>query len=204
MQTGRRVLISFILLLLLVGSFQLAIAAPATQYHVRLTDATIPWGFPVGEFCPNFPHPLDIGPDDFGSDRVKNATETVLSNGHKRVVVTDLVKGTASDEFGGAYTFIYQNDATFIYDGTNISVSMKDTFKLMGPTSYTVGFNWRWAFPADELNVAAVIDNGQVVDIEISPNLPPTEDGINEADFIVPGSWQQLSTRGDPWNCDPL
>ncbi|HSM58279.1 MAG TPA: hypothetical protein VK879_19150 [Candidatus Sulfomarinibacteraceae bacterium] len=193
-----------ILLFVFVGHFHFTSAAPTTLYSVHVKDATIPWGFPVGEFCPDFPQPLDIGPDAFGSDRVKHATELVMSDGSKRVVVTDLVKGTASDEFGGAYTFVYQNDATFSFDGSTIHVSMKDTFRLNGPTSYTVGFNWRWAFPADHLMVTEVVENGQTVDIQVSPNLPPTEDGLVEAPFIVPGSWQQLSTRGDPWNCDPL
>ncbi len=194
----------FVMLATVVGVRGTAIAGNATQYHVSVSDATIPWGFPVGEFCQEFPQPLDIGPDDFASDRVKHATEVVKSNGTKQVVVTDLVKGTASDEFGGTYTFVYQNDATFVFDGSTISVSMKDTFQLKGPTSYVVGFNWRWEFPADSLEVVPIVENGETVDIQITPNLPPTEDGINEAPFIVPGSWQQLSTRGDPWNCDPL
>lgn len=193
-----------ILLLLLILSFQLVLAAPAIHYQAHVRDATIPWGFPVGQFCPYFPQPLEIGPDEFGSDRVKNATEIVMPDGTKRVVVSDLVRGTATDEFGGSYTFVYQNDATFVFDGSTIHVSMRDTFQLKGPTSYVVGFNWRWAFPAESLDVVVITEGGEVVDIQVSPNLPPTEDGVTEAPFIVPGSWQPLSTRGDPWNCDPL
>lgn len=206
MRTLRVVSIVLIALLGIVLGVQsdTVFAGSATHYSVRLNDATIPFGFPIGEFCQEFPQPLSIDSDANSSDRVKNATERLKADGSKQVVVTDLIKGTATDEFGGTYSFVYQNDATFVFDGSTISVSMKDTFKLMGSTSYVVGFNWRWAFPADSMEVVQVVENGQVVDIQVTPNLPPTEDGITEAPFIVPGSWQQLSTRGDPWNCDPL
>jgi hypothetical protein len=46
--------------------------------------------------------------------------------------------------------------------------------------------------------------NGETIDIVVSPFFFATNDGVNEDPNIVPGSWQQLSTRGDPWHCDPL
>jgi hypothetical protein len=135
---------------------------------------------------------------------VKTATETVMPDGTIPVVVRDLVKGTATDEFGGSYTFLYQNNVIYVFDGSVVHVHMKDLFRLNGPTSYVVGFNWRWAYPADSLDVTVITEGGEAIDIQVSPNLPPTEDGVTEAPFIIPGSWQQLSTIGDPWNCDPL
>lgn len=204
MRKSRRILLVTMLLLVLVGPFQLAIAAPAVQYHVHLTDTSTPWGFPVGLFCPEYPQPMEIDADPFSSDRVKHAAVVTKADGSMHVVVSDLIRGTASDEFGGSYTFVYQNSVTFDFDGSTVYAHMHDTFTLKGPTSYVVGFNWRWAYPADSLEVAPVFDNGQMVDIQITPNLPPTEDGIVEAPWIVPGSWEQMSTKGDPWNCDPL
>jgi hypothetical protein len=83
---------------------------------------------------------------------------------------------------------------------------MKDTFQLNGgEVNYTVGFNWRWVYPGSSLEVVEVKDvNGATVDIGVDPFFFATNDGLNEDPNIVPGSWQQLSTLGDPWNCDPL
>ena len=46
--------------------------------------------------------------------------------------------------------------------------------------------------------------SGETINIDVSPFFFATNDGVNEDPNIVPGSWEQLSTRGDPWNCDPL
>jgi hypothetical protein len=121
-------------------------------------------------------------------------------------ILTDLVNGTASDNFGATYTFVYENNATFDFDGSTVTVQMKDTFKLKGgDVNYIIGFNWSWAYPATSLELVEVKDaSGETINIGVSPFFFATNDGVNENPSIVPGSWQQLSTRGDPWNCDPL
>jgi hypothetical protein len=172
---------------------------------VHLNDAAIPWG-PLSDFCPEIPDGFLISSSEPSSDRVKQATQNVGPDGTMRVVVNDLVTGSASDNFGGDYTFVYQNHVSLDFDGATVHVHMKDTFRLNGDdVSYTVGFNWKWAYAADSLDVFEIVDgNGQTVDVAIDPFLFPTEDGDTESPAIISGSWQRLSTQGEPWKCDPL
>jgi hypothetical protein len=198
---------------ILVGPSQSAYAGPATHFTLRLNNATIPWSFPppappgeLGSFCSEVPEGVHIKPDALGSDRVKNATQTERPDGTTQIVITDLVKGTASDNFGATYRFVYENDATFDFDGSTVTVHMKDTFRLNGgDVNYTAGFTWRWAYPAKSFDLVEVKDaNGETVDIWVSAWFIATTNGITEDPNIVRGSWQQLSTLGEPWNCDPL
>ena len=195
--------------LILIGQGQFAYAGPATHFALHLNNTTIPWGFQPPEglssFCLAVPPGVHINPDSLGSNRVKNATQSNRS-GVTTWTITDLVKGTATDSFGLPYRFIYENNASFDFDGSTVTVQMKDTFQLKGSdVNYNVGFNWRWAYPAKSLELIEVKDaNGETIDIQVAPFFFATNDGVNEAPNIVPGSWQQLSTRGDPFNCDPL
>jgi hypothetical protein len=152
------------------------------------------------------PNGVHINPDDLGSDRVKQATQNGRPDGTTRIVITDLVKGTASDNFGAKYAFIYENNSTYDFDGSTVTVHMKDTFRLKGgDVNYTVGFNWRWAYPAEVLElVEEKNENGETVNIGVAPFFFATPNGVSEDPNIVPGSWEQMSTRGEPWNCDPL
>jgi hypothetical protein len=205
MRKLRLALVTGIVILTLTVFLSSAIAASATHHSLRLTDTSTPFGFPIGEFCQEFPQPMHIESDENGSNRIKNATEVVMGNGNKKIVVTDLIRGTATDEFGGSYTYVYENAATFVFDGSTVTISMQDLFRLKGPTTYTAGFYWRWSYEADSLELIPIYDeSGQLVDLQVDPNLPPTEDGVTEAPWIIPGSWQQFHTFNDPWNCDPL
>lgn len=209
MRTLRIVSSAMVLGFILVDQSQFAYAGPPTHFTLRLKNSTIPWGFPppggLSSFCLAVPPGVHINPDKLGSDRVKNATRNDRS-GVTTWIITDLVKGTASDNFGLPYRFIYENNASFDFDGSTVTVQMKDTFKLKGgDVNYTVGFNWRWAYPAKNLELIEVKDaNGETIDIAVAPFILATNDGVNEDPRIVPGSWQQLSTRGDPFNCDAL
>jgi hypothetical protein len=207
MQTLRIVFATVMLGFILVGQSQSTYAGPASHFTLRIHDVTIPSNFPppggLSSFCSEVPEGVHINADAQGSDRLKNATQIERPDG-TTWIITDLVKGTASDNFGATYTFIYENDATFDFDGSTVTVHMKDTFKLKGgDVNYTVGFNWRWAYPAKSLELVEVKDaNGETIDIWVSPWFFATTNGINEDPNIVPGSWQQLSTRGDPVTCD--
>ena len=129
-----------------------------------------------------------------------------MADGTTKFVIADLVQGTATDNFGAAYTFTYHNTTIAIFDGQYAHMDVKDSFILNGGNvNLNVGVNWRWLYPADSLEVAQFFDgNGQVVNIELNPLFWPTNDGIHEAPEIVPGSWQVVSARGDTWNCDPI
>lgn len=189
---------------MLVGLVPTAFAGPGGHFSVRLNNATIPWIFPppvgLSSFCPEIPAGVNINPDDLGSGRLKQANVVERPDGTKHVVLTDLIKGTASDNFGASYKFVYENNTTLDFDGATVNVAMKDTFKLKGgDVNFTVGFNWRWAYATDSLEVEA-----SATDIAVNPFPFATNDGVNENPDIVPGSWQKVSTRGDPINCDPL
>ncbi|TAH51627.1 MAG: hypothetical protein EYC68_09695 [Chloroflexota bacterium] len=116
-----------------------------------------------------------------------------------------LVKGTATGNAGNSYKFMYENNVTLDFDGSIVHVKMKDTFSLKGgAVNYTTSFNWHWAYPASRIQVVEVVNDRQTVDLAVDPFPFATNDGVNESPNIVPGSWHRLSTRGDPWNCDPL
>lgn len=209
MRTLRVVSILLIAMLAVVVGVQsdTALAGNATQYHVQVNDVTIPWNILLeGDFCADIPPGVVVDTDDFGSDRVKQAAVVDLGNGDRRITVSDLVKGTATDNFGDSYTFLYENNANYYFDGATVRIAMKDTFWLKGgAVNLILGFNWRWAYRANSLDVVEISNgNGQVIDLVVDPFIFATNDGVNEDPGIVPGSWQQLSTRGDPWNCDPL
>jgi hypothetical protein len=164
-----------------------------------VNNVTIPWVYPPPEglsstFCDQVPEGIQINPDDFGSDRVKNLNVTEMGGGAKHILWTDLVKGTASDNLGGTYSFVYENNTTLDFDGSIVTVDMKDTFSLKGGNvNFTVGFHWRWQYEADHLDV---VDTG--TDLGVDPFI--------FVDGAIPGSWQILNNRGaeDPLSCDPL
>lgn len=211
MRTQRLFLAVILSLSLLFGLVPAAFAGNAAHYSVRVENVTIPWAFPppdgLSSFCPEVPADFHINPDDNGSDRVKNATQVNLPDGSVRILITDLVTGTAHDNFGNAYKFVYENNVTYSFNGARVTADMKDTFKLNGkPVNFTVGFNWRWQYVADSLQVIEITDgSGQVINLDVAPFIFATNDGVTESPDIVLGSWQKLSTRSEnPLNCDPL
>jgi hypothetical protein len=122
------------------------------------------------------------------------------------MLLRDIVTGTASDNFGTSYTFTYRNNRTAHFDGSIVHLKMTDYFRLRGgDVDYTVRFVWIWEYEAASLEIAEFHDeNGQLVNVEIEPLLFPTNDGVTESPDIIPGSWRNQRTQGDPWNCDPL
>src|SRR4051794_24959725 len=116
MRTLRIVSSAMVLGFILVDHSQFAYAGPATHFTLRLNNSTIPWGYPPPEglssFCSAVPSGVHINPDNLGSNRVKKATQNNRS-GVTKWIITDLVKGTATDNFGQAYRFVYENNATF-------------------------------------------------------------------------------------------
>lgn len=200
----------FVLALVLLAPMLLAkndaFAEAPTRFRVRLNDATVPWFGPRDSSCPGIPEGVLIDSDELGSDRLKQAIQTQLSDGTIQVVVNDLITGTATDNFGTGYSFVYKNDATLVFDGSTVSVRMKDVFRLTGGNvDYTVKFIWKWAYEADSLQVFEILDgNGQAIDLGVDPFPFATNDGVTENPDIIPGSWQQILTEGEIFACDPL
>jgi hypothetical protein len=197
MRTLRIAGAAVLLAVIFLGLVPPALAASVTHYTVRLENATIPWLFPLESFCSEIPEGVVVSPDDFGSDRVKQASLKELPDGTTRLVITDLVTGTATDNLGNTYRFVYQNVSTYVYDGSIVEVHMMDTFRLRGgDVNFTTGFNWSWAYEAASFGIVVSTDGGQTVNLDPNPFSFPPE--------VISGSWRQLSTRGDPFNCDPL
>jgi hypothetical protein len=103
----------------------------------------------------------------------------VNADGSSQILINDLVTGTAVDSNGGTYHFVYHNHSTQdVPSGSGpIQVSMVDSFVLNGDggaAHMSVGFNWRWTYT------------------------PPAE--------LWPpvDHWQKVSTRGEPFLCDPI
>jgi hypothetical protein len=174
----------------------------AAHYSVRTENVDIPWAFPppdgLSDFCPEVPAGFHINPDANGSDRVKNAVQTNRPDGSVVIQLTDLVTGTAHDNFGNAYLFVYENNQSYSFDGAVVTAQMTDTFKLKGgPVNYTVGFNWRWMYAADSLEVIQITDgSGQLVNLDVAPFIFATNDGVTGDPDIVTGSWQIIRTEG--------
>lgn len=214
MRTSRLLRAMMLSLFLLLSVVLVASAAPdrvVSRHAVRLRNATIPWNFPPptglsGDFCGEIPEGVSINPDDFGSNRRKHATVFERPDGTKRILIRDVVTGTASDNFGTSYTFTYRNNLTARFDGSFVHVKWTDYVRMRGgDVDYTVRFVWLWSYEAADLNLVEFQDgNGEIVNLGIDPFIIPTNDGVTESPDIVPGSWRRMRTQGDPWNCDPL
>jgi hypothetical protein len=216
MQYKRFVLALFFALSVLVALAGVASADSSQGGRVRLENATVPWLVPYLEGgldeslfqCPGIPAGLQISPDDFGSDRLTIAkVQELPQNGGRRITVDDTVSGTASDQYGGSYTFLYHNKATLNYDGAGaVHVSVLDAFHMRGgAVDYTVGFNWRWSFAApDGIELVEEYVDGVLVSLGVSPFPFATDDGYTESANIIPGSWRQIRTNGFILGCDPL
>jgi hypothetical protein len=213
MLTSRKLIVHFSMAVMLLAAAVPVSAAPpaaASVSTVRVRNITIPWAFPppdgLSSFCSEIPEGVHINPNDLGSDRHKVVSQRNLGNGTRRIVVSDLITGTATDNFGRPYRFVYANGAIYDYDGAIVHARMHDSFTLIGgDVDFVVGFNWRWAYATASFAAREVTDeHGMVVDIAVEPFLFATNDGVSESPDILPGSWQPLSTRGDPFNCDPL
>jgi hypothetical protein len=209
-----KVAIVLALALLLVVALS-AFAAPDAPEHfsVRLRNATVPWVYPPPEginnaVCSQVPVGLSINPDDNGSDRRKNATVFTRADGTKRVLIRDVVTGTATDNLGNTYRFIYRNNVNARFDGSAVHMKMTDFFSLRGLDNRDANFNlrfvWLWAYEADSFELVEVQDaSGETINLEMSPFFFPTDDGVTESPNIIPGSWRVPLSEGEIF-CDPL
>ena len=169
--------------MMLLGLGLSAFAASVTHETTREQFTTWPFLPQLDSSCPEIPSGVVI--TAVTNERVRQTVTKTMDDGSKHIVVTDSVKGTAEDNLDGAYTFVYQNNATFDVSPDGITrVGMTDTFSLKGDNAnYNVGFNWSWAFETDGFD-------------------PPNT--IAFPFFNEVFDFRELSTRGDIFHCDPI
>jgi hypothetical protein len=176
---------------------------PRLEETLRLKNFTIPWLFPLTNTCAAIPAAVgEINPVDNDSDRVRKVTHELTADGQV-VEQDDRITGTAVDSNGETYHFVYTNRVILnVPSGlpATVNVHMTDTFRLRGNgLNMNVSFNWRWDYDAP----AGVVLNLQPdADFPVDFFVFATADGINPAPGVT--NWEQVKTRGDPFNCDPL
>ena len=173
----RKLVVLPLLMLMLFAASATASAAPSAGATHESVRETVTWTLPAGQ-CPNLPAGVSVS----GSgERLEEINTKLNSDGGSRIVINDLVTGSAVDSSGGTYLFIYHNhsieDVPPSGSGLPHQISMIDSFVLNGGGSashMSVGFNWRWTYT------------------------PP------EAIWPPAHNLQKISTRGEPERCDPI
>ena len=178
---------------------------------LRLENVTIPWSFPLkAETCEAIPAAVgSIKPVNNSSDRVREITREVLADGSQVIVQDDLIKGLASDINDDIYHFVYKNRLVFKVSSdlpAIVRARMIDSFHLKKGDDIimTVGFDYRWRYPAPIGITFDLGGDGMNSNFPIAPFVFATADGENPDTANGVTDWQQLSTQGDPLNCDPL
>jgi hypothetical protein len=182
---------------------------------LRLENVTIPWSFPLanranGGTCEAIPAAAgSINPVDNRSDRAREITRKVLADGSQVIVQDDLIKGLASDINDDIYHFVYKNRLVFRVSSdlpAIVRARMIDSFRLKKGEDIimTVGFDYRWRYPAPTGITFDLGGDGMNSNFPIAPFVFATADGENPDTANGVTDWQQLSTQGDPLNCDPL
>ena len=226
MRTSRPIIGTVLLMcIMLLGPGPSAFAASVTHDTddpSRLKDTlflenfTIPWRFPPpvglanpahGGTCQAIPEAAgSINPVDNRSDRTRVISRKVLADGSQVIVQDDLKTGTAKDSNGGTYHFVYQNRVVFNVSPdlpAIVRASMADSFLLTKEEDIimTVDFDYRWRYPAPD---GVEITLEPLADWPVVPFVFATANGVTPDTDHGVTDWQQLSTQGDPFNCDPL
>jgi len=151
--------------------------SPPTHEIVR--DSNVEWTLPrPDDQCSSLPTGLVITGT---GERHQVINTKVNADGSTETLINDVVRGTASDNQGGTYHFIYTNHSIDILTagGSVHQIDMVDSFVLNGNGSakhISVGFNWIWSYT--------------------DPNGP--------FDVIPLANLVERQTSGDPLHCDPL
>jgi hypothetical protein len=212
--------------MVLLGPGPSAVAASEThdadgtsrlQDTLHLTHITIPWEVHPALDGKKCPIPATVGSitpsADKTGERVRNITREVRADGSQVIVQDDLKTGTAEDSNSETYHFIYANRVVFnVSPDLHVQVEMTDSFRLTGNGLHMhVGFDWRWEYTVckqNESNCTVTDPEGitltldPLADFPVMPFVFATADGVGPADGVT--NWQQLSTQGDPFDCDPL
>lgn len=161
-------------LMLVLFAAATSVSAAPAASHTTVRE-TVTWTLPADQ-CAS----LTAGVSVTGTGERKLVTNThANADGSSQVVANDLVTGTAVGSDGSTYRFIYHNHTTqdMPSAGGPIRITMIDDFVLNGDGSapdMSIGFNWRWTYTPP------------------AASWPPAD------------NWQQISTRGDSFACDPI
>lgn len=149
--------------------------APDSGYTTKIVKGDVEFTIPA-DACSLLPTGLEV---DGTGKRFQVLSTKLKKNGSTLEISNDFIDGTATDNNGGTYNFVYTNQAQHVFPqgGGAVQVNMTDTFVLdntNGDNDYTVAFHWKWTYtpPAGEW--------------------PPVD------------NWNQMWTIGDPLTCDPL
>ena len=159
---------------------------------LRLKNVTIPWFLPPpvglahpdkGGTCEAIPAAVGfINPVDNRTDRVRKVTREVLADGGQVMSQDDLKTGTAEDDDGKTYHFVYKNfSVAHVSSGlpATVHVRMTDNFRLTGNGLHVhASFDWSWDYQ-DPDGVDFTLDpfaGGPAI-----PFVFATADGVNPA-----------------------
>jgi hypothetical protein len=181
MSIARKFVVALLLALtLLVGAPAAAAHSAGETIHYR---TRAPVSFTLTPAC------ATIHSDVMGTGEIThNIHGKIRADGSKRVVDDAIARGTAVDSAGKTYRFLYVNQtiSTVPASGSPVQVQMRDSFRLHGRdgvNKVNVGFLWRWTY----------MPQNDDIPTSDSPGIWPPVD-----------NWQQISTHGDPFTCDPL
>jgi hypothetical protein len=160
------------------------VAVPSASATSRETTSSkivrqpgVEWTLPAGQ-CPSLPSDVTVSGD---GQRLQVITTIKQHNDQTEIIDHDFVTGTAKDDKGGTYYFVYTNQTRQLVPkrGSPIKVDMTDSFVLTGndgAANLNIAFVWHWTYrPAD----------GEVY-------WPPVH------------NWKKEFTLGDPLVCDPI
>ncbi len=167
----RRLLLLVLPALLMFVGVAPAAAAPAADHQI--VTGTAHFVIPAGQ-CASLPADVTITGD---GDSVSIINTNTMPDGSVVTNINTVTKGSATDDKGGLYKFVYQNFSadTLMLSGDH-SINMTDTFIMTGSgTQLSVGFNWSWTYTDPSVDY-----------------WPPQSNLV------------KTSTRNDPFTCDPL
>jgi hypothetical protein len=161
-------------LMFLVGASSVYGDGPPLNIHESVREP-VSWTIPAGQ-CPSFPAGLSVSGTG-ERHAVVNTKEN--QDGSTRIIINDVVRGTAVDSNGDTYHFIYSNHSTQYIpaSGLPIEFEMTDNFVLNGrgaAGNLEVGFVMRWTIT--------------------DPNDPTWP----------PPNAEMINVRGEAFLCDPI
>lgn len=174
---SRKLVVYLLLALMLVVAVPAASASSRETTTSKTVRQDVEWTLPAGQ-CSALPPDIAVSGD---GERLQVITTIKQENDRSEIIDHDFVTGTAKDNKGGTYYFVYTNQTRQLVpkSGSPIKVYMTDSFVLSGndgAASLNIAFVWRWTYrPAD-----------------------------GEAYWPPVHSWKKEFTLGDPLTCDPI
>jgi hypothetical protein len=177
MLRSRKLVVYLLLALMFFAAVPSSSAASREDTTSKTVRETVEWTLPAGQ-CPSLPADVTVSG---AGQRLQVITTIEKRNDRIEIIDNDFVTGTAKDDKGGTYYFVYTNQTRQLVpkSGSPIKVNMTDSFVLSGnegASNLNVAFVWHWTYrPADGEELWPPVHN-----------------------------WNQEFTLGDPLLCDPI